>query len=73
VEEQFKRGWRRVTSKRYPDFDNHRFERILGNAVRNAALGLSTVTETLKNAQQQCEAEFGPGGKNGLSGVSQKE
>jgi multiple sugar transport system substrate-binding protein len=67
VGEQFKRGWRRVTSKRYPDFDNHRFERILGSAVRNAALGLGTVTETLKNAQQQCEAEFGPGAKNGLS------
>ncbi|MDR3193471.1 MAG: extracellular solute-binding protein [Treponema sp.] len=66
VGEQFKRGWRRVTSRRYPDFDNHRFERILGSAVRNAALGLATVTETLKNAQRQCEAEFGPGGKNGL-------
>ncbi|MDR1637789.1 MAG: extracellular solute-binding protein, partial [Treponema sp.] len=57
--EQFRRGWRRVTGKHHPDFDNHRFERILGNAVRNAALGLTTVTETLKNAQQQCDAEFG--------------
>jgi multiple sugar transport system substrate-binding protein len=59
VGEQFKRGWRRVTSKRYPDFDNHRFERILGNAVRNTVLGLTTVTDALKSAQQQCEAEFG--------------
>jgi multiple sugar transport system substrate-binding protein len=65
--EQFKRGWRQVTCKRYPDFDNHRFERILGNAVRNAALGLGTVAETLKSAQQQCEAEFGLGEGSRLS------
>ncbi|MDR3248833.1 MAG: extracellular solute-binding protein, partial [Treponema sp.] len=59
MEERFKQGWRRMTSKRYPGFDNHQFERILGSAVRNAALGLNTVTEALENAQRQCEAEFG--------------
>jgi multiple sugar transport system substrate-binding protein len=59
MEEHFKQGWRRMTSKRYPNFDNHQFERILGGAVRNAAIGLNTATEAMEDAQRQCEAEFG--------------
>jgi multiple sugar transport system substrate-binding protein len=56
--EHYTRGWRRISSKRYPNFDNHQFEQIFGNAVRNAALGLVSPEEALKSAQQRCEAEF---------------
>jgi multiple sugar transport system substrate-binding protein len=58
IDAHFKQGWRNVQSSRYPRFDNHHFERIFGTAVRNAALGLMSVDEALKNAQAQCEKEF---------------
>jgi multiple sugar transport system substrate-binding protein len=54
----YNRGWRRISSKRYPYFDTHQFEQIFGNAVRNAALGINTPEDALKNAQLQCEMEF---------------
>jgi multiple sugar transport system substrate-binding protein len=59
MDDFFSRGWRRVSNDRYPRFDNSRFERILGTAVRAAALGLIPPQEALESAQRQCEEEFG--------------
>jgi multiple sugar transport system substrate-binding protein len=60
MDDHFKRGWRRISSNLYPDFDNHQFERIFGNAVHNAALGLISSKEALESAQKQCDKEFYP-------------
>jgi hypothetical protein len=49
------------------DAKTHKCNKLLGNAVRKAAPGLTTVIETLKNARQQCEAEFGAGGGSKVS------
>jgi multiple sugar transport system substrate-binding protein len=54
----FSTGFRKSSSRVYPHFDNYHFERILGSAVRNAAMGLISPAEALENAQRQCEAEL---------------
>jgi multiple sugar transport system substrate-binding protein len=54
----YTRGWRRLTSQRHPDFDPHQFEQILGNAVRNAAMGIERPEEALAKAQLQCDREL---------------
>jgi multiple sugar transport system substrate-binding protein len=59
MESEFRRGWRDIGSKHYSGFDNIQFERILGNAVRNAALGFVSSAEALDSAQKQCEKELG--------------
>jgi multiple sugar transport system substrate-binding protein len=59
MEELFGSGWRRISSERYPRFENHQFERVFGSAVRSAALGLMSAAEALESAQKQCEKEFG--------------
>ncbi|GMO42845.1 MAG: hypothetical protein Pg6C_04460 [Treponemataceae bacterium] len=58
MEEHYTRGWRRIGSKKHPDFDNHRFEQILGNAVRNAALSIASPEQALAKAQTECDQEF---------------
>ncbi|MDR0623447.1 MAG: extracellular solute-binding protein, partial [Treponema sp.] len=58
IREYFKSGSRRITGKRYPRFDNYHFERILGSAVRSAAMGLTSPEKALENAQRQCDTEL---------------
>jgi multiple sugar transport system substrate-binding protein len=58
IDRAFKQGWRRIRSPLRPHFDSNGFERILGGALRNAALGLATPEEALKSAQQLCETRF---------------
>jgi multiple sugar transport system substrate-binding protein len=58
--EHFKQGWRRLQSPRYPQFDNYQFERILGDAVRGAALGILSPAGALQSAQEEYDREFSP-------------
>jgi multiple sugar transport system substrate-binding protein len=58
MEEHYTRGWRRSTSKKYPNFDVHQFEQIFGNAVRNAAMGIDSPEQALAKAQAECNREF---------------
>lgn len=60
ISSHFSMGWRRNNTSAYADFDDNQFERILGNAVRNAAMGIVTAEEALQMAQEQCEKEFIP-------------
>jgi multiple sugar transport system substrate-binding protein len=58
MEEHYTRGWRRISSKKHPNFDTHQFEQILGNAVRNAAMGIDSPEEALAKAQAECGREL---------------
>ncbi|MDR3139483.1 MAG: extracellular solute-binding protein [Treponema sp.] len=58
MEEHYTRGWRRISSKKHPHFDTHQFEQILGNAVRNAAMGIDSPEEALAKAQAECDREL---------------
>jgi multiple sugar transport system substrate-binding protein len=58
MEEHYTRGWRRISSKKHPNFDTHQFEQILGNAVRNAAMGIDSPEEALAKAQGECGREL---------------
>jgi multiple sugar transport system substrate-binding protein len=58
MEDHYIRGWRRIGSRKHPNFDTHQFEQILGNAVRNAAMGIERPEEALAKAQAQCDREL---------------
>jgi multiple sugar transport system substrate-binding protein len=60
IGDRFRQGWRKIESPKYAHFDNYQFELILGNAVRNAVLGIMSIEEALANAQQECDKEFKP-------------
>lgn len=54
----FKAAWRSSASRRYPGFDEYRFERMLGSAVRDAVTGAADVKSALRAAQERCAEEF---------------
>jgi multiple sugar transport system substrate-binding protein len=58
MDEYFTRGWRRLNSKKYPDFDNYQFEQIFGNAVQSAALGIDSPEQALAKAQTEFEQKM---------------
>lgn len=58
IERHFKTGWRRKPLGSSLDMNENQFERILGMAVRNAALGIMSIPDSLSAAQQQYEREF---------------
>jgi multiple sugar transport system substrate-binding protein len=58
MEEHYIRGWRRISSRKHPNFDIHQFEQILGNAVRNAAMGIDSPEDALAKAQAECGREL---------------
>jgi multiple sugar transport system substrate-binding protein len=58
MEEHYTRGWRRISSRKHPNFDIHQFEQILGNAVRNAAMGIDSLEDALAKAQAECDQEL---------------
>ncbi|MFD1776218.1 extracellular solute-binding protein [Paenibacillus rhizophilus] len=58
IEHHFKMGWRRKHPDSTTDFNENQFERILGMAVRNAALDIMSIPDALSAAQQQYERKF---------------
>lgn len=54
----FRTASRQNVSPLYPHFNDYRFEQLLGMAVRNAAMGVSSVEEALGRAQNAYAAEL---------------
>lgn len=58
MNKSFSIGFRRNKNQFHINFDERKFESILGLYVRSAVTGVIGIDEALNNAQQICDAEF---------------
>lgn len=60
LEAAYGTGWRRENNGGGKNFDEFRFEKILGSAIRLAVSGMMKPSAALEEAQRRCEETFRP-------------